>query len=60
VCPGTAIPSTNGHDERFSSSPKAYADTTPYAASIAISARPVTRRGSRPAPIPTHAETSIW
>ena len=27
---------------------------------MAISARPVTRRGSRPAPIPTQAETSIW
>src|SRR3954449_9832414 len=54
------MPSTNGHDERLSSSPNAYAATTPYAASIRISARPVTRRGRRPAPIPTQAEQSIW
>src|SRR6478672_2139058 len=54
------MPSTNGHDERLSSRPKAYAVTTPYAASIMISARPVNRRGSSPAPIPTHAEQSIW
>ena len=40
--------------------PKAYAATTPYTTSIAISARPVTRRGSSPAPMPTQAETSIW
>src|SRR4051812_40064452 len=40
--------------------PKAYADTTPYAASMVISARPVNLRGSSPAPIPTQAETSIW
>ena len=54
------MPSRNGQPDRFISSPKAYAAKTPYAASIAISARPVTRRGSRPAPIPTQADTSIW
>src|SRR3954469_20098443 len=54
------MPSTKGHEERLSSSPNAYADTTPYAASIQISARPVSRRGSSPAPIPTQAEHIIW
>ncbi len=32
----------------------------PYAASSTISARPVKRLGSSPAPIPTHADTIIW
>jgi hypothetical protein len=54
------MPSANGQPERFINRPKAYADATPYAASITISLRPVTRRGSSPASIPTQAETSIW
>ncbi len=54
------MPATYGQPERFIKIPKAYAATTAYAASIAISARPRGRRGSRPAPMPTQAEIIIW
>ena len=54
------MPAMNGQPDRFISSPKAYDANTAYAASTAISARPVTRRGSSPAPMPTQAEQSIW
>ena len=49
----------NGQNHRFSSNPYANADTAPYAASSAISARP-RAAGSSPAPSPTHDAASIW
>src|SRR5690625_1827650 len=54
------MPIANGQNERFIKKPNPYATTIPYAVSIAISQRPVTRRGSRPAPRPIHAEHIIW
>src|SRR3954447_16411499 len=53
-------PTENGQNDRFIKKPKTYAAATPYATSIAISARPRTPRGSSPAPRPIQADASIW
>ena len=55
------MPSTNGQPDRFISSPKAYAATMPYAdehRDLRATGRPAA--AASPAPIPTHADTSIW
>ena len=55
-----SAPIVYGQNHMFSTNPNAKALTAPYAASIASSARPRTRRGRSPAPRPTQPDASIW